>query len=408
MDAMKHGTAPFLLAFSLLFSLCVFPFFDGLLPLSAPPQAAQGTVAGGNAALPLPREKIDTKHYPKIASWLGKKQEIIQSGKPYSLVMSGWFTPEEAGKLREQSPGVKLLAGLSLNWVWDNPQWMTFLKDVANYGKSNKIENLEEMYLKRPNGKRVAFGWESKEWNQQEIYAMDPKNPLWVEFITTFYRNVLAQPQHDGIIVDMVTERSWSPDVIGHLEWVNATQAIMKKIQEMNTEHKLVIFNSGRNLSEIDAYGAFMDGYVMENFSGKLIRSTFKEGMEAAAGNYIVIYAMDTDDTGKKDLKKMRLGLTLSLLYDHTYFSYDLGPRDHGQAWWFPEYDVILGSPLGDSFLQEGGYMRRFEKGLVVCSPYKKVDVRLDREHTDCSTGTRSRSFQVPKGDGRIFLLTNP
>ena len=31
--------------------------------------------------------------FPKIASWLAKKEELIESGKPYDLVMSGWFTP---------------------------------------------------------------------------------------------------------------------------------------------------------------------------------------------------------------------------------------------------------------------------------------------------------------------------
>lgn len=34
-----------------------------------------------------------TQDFPKISSWLAKKEELIESQKPYDLVMSGWFTP---------------------------------------------------------------------------------------------------------------------------------------------------------------------------------------------------------------------------------------------------------------------------------------------------------------------------
>ena len=55
----------------------------------------------------------EASDYPKIASWLAKKDELIESGKPYDLVMACWFTPEEAARLRENNPDVLLLAGLT-------------------------------------------------------------------------------------------------------------------------------------------------------------------------------------------------------------------------------------------------------------------------------------------------------
>ena len=83
------------------------------------------------------------------------------------------------------------------------------------------------MYLKDSNSEKCPFGWASEEWGQEEIYAMDPRNEEWVELIKSFYKNVLDQPQHDGIIVDMVTEKSWCPDAITDAEWVESTKAIM-------------------------------------------------------------------------------------------------------------------------------------------------------------------------------------
>ena len=342
--------------------------------------------------------------FPKIASWLAKKEQLVLSGKPYSLVMTGWVTPEEAASLRENNPAVQIYAGLTCNWVFDNDEWMEFLTVIASYGRETPFEVKESMYLKNGDGTRCAFGWASEEWGHEEIYAMDPRNTDWIEMITAFYRNVLEQPQHDGIIVDMVTEKSWCPQVIRDEEWVASTKAIMARIQEANTENKPVIFNSGRDFREIDEYSDYMDGYLMENFLGEQFGTMFDEGLAAADTGYIIIYAADTDDAGIKDLARMRLGLTLSLLNDNTYITYDVGARDHGDAWWFPEYDVDLGLPLGCYYREGSGYRRDFEKGTVVCAPYKDITVVFFDEHKDISTGQRGTSFTINKGDGRIFI----
>jgi hypothetical protein len=118
-----------------------------------------------------------------------------------------------------------------------------------------------------------------------------------------------------------------------------------------------------------------------------------------------VVYAVDTDDTGRQDMNRMRLGLTLSLLNDNTYFTYDFGPRDHGQSWWFPEYDVDLGKPLGNYYLKDEIYYREFENGVVVASPNQEAVVTFDQDYLDVSSGERADFFNLEKGDGRIYLI---
>lgn len=365
--------------------------------------ACAGTTAGQTTAdtSPAPYSFTD---FPKIASWLAKKDEIIASGKPYDLVMSGWFLPEEARQIKSSNPDVLLLAGLSANWIWANEDWITFLETIASYG-GTALTISEDMYLRNPDGSRCAFGWASDEWGHEEIYAMDPRSEAWVELITAFYQNILAQPQHDGIIVDMVTEENfWCPQAISAQEWQEATSAIYARIQALNAEDKLVIFNAGGRYADIDAYAAYFDGFLLENFMGELIGTTYQDGLEAAATGKLVIFNMDTDDSGVQDLKRMRLGLTLSLLFDNTYFTYDLGPRDHGQAWWYPEYEADLGEPLGDSYFKNNAYWRDFQNGLVVSAPDSDVMVEFEQAHTDITSGIRAASFEVEKGDGRIFL----
>ncbi len=342
--------------------------------------------------------------YPKITSWLAKKDELIESGKPYDLVMAGWFTPEEAARFRENNPDVLLLAGLTTTWVLDDEGWMSFLLTVANHGRDEAIEVTEEMYLHDSEGERCAFGWASEEWGHGEIYAMDPRNEDWADLVVNFYETVLAQPSHDGIIVDMVVERQyWGRDAITDEEWTAATKAIYGRISDLNTDGKLVVFNAGARLSDIDDYSEYFDGYLMENFMGCQLKTTFSEGLEALNGDKTVIFAVDTDDTGVADTKKMRLGLALSLLGDNAYFTYDFGPRDHGQAWWYPEYDVDLGEPLGEYYERDGAYWREFENGFVVAAP-DGASVSFDEEYVDATSGEASMSFTVEEGDGRIFL----
>jgi hypothetical protein len=347
----------------------------------------------------------EASDYPKIASWLAKKDELIASGKSYDLVMAGWFAPEEAAQFRENNPDVLLLAGLTTTWVWDNEDWMSFLVTIANHGRDEAIEITEEMYLHDSEGERCAFGWASEEWGHGEIYAMDPRNEDWASLVVNFYETVLAQPTHDGVIVDMVVERQyWGQDAITDEEWTDATKAIYRRISDLNIEDKLVIFNAGARLSDIDDYSDYFDGYLMENFMGSQLKTTFSEGREALNGDKIVIYGVDTDDTGVVDMKKMRLGLTLSLLGDNTYFTYDFGPRDHGRAWWYPEYDVDLGEPLGEYYEIDGAYWREFERGFVVAAP-EGASVSFDEEYTDVTSGESSESFTIEEGDGRIFIL---
>ena len=100
----------------------------------------------------------------------------------------------------------------------------------------------------------------------------------------------------------------------------------------------------------------------------------------------------------------MRLGLVLSLLTDRAFFTYDFGPRDHGQAWWFKEYDVNLGKPIGEYYRVGDSYYRDFENGVVVASPNKATVVALKKEYTDITSGATSSSFHINDGDGRIFI----
>ena len=72
-------------------------------------------------------------------------------------------------------------------------------------------------------------------------------------------------------------------------------------------------------------------------------------------------------------------------------------------AWWYQEYDVELGEPLGDYYEQDGAYVREFENGYVVSAP-DGVSISFDESVTDVTSGETGSSFTVKAGDGRIYI----
>ena len=59
---------------------------------------------------------------------------------------------------------------------------------------------------------------------------------------------------------------------------------------------------------------------------------------------------------------------------------------------------------LAAYYSKENAYWREFENGFVVSSPYADTVIEFDHEFTDSTTGFRSKTFTVEKGDGRIFI----
>ena len=106
-------------------------------------------------------------------------------------------------------------------------------------------------------------------------------------------------------------------------------------------------------------------------------------------------------------MPRFRTGFVTSLLMDHTYFTYDFGPRDHGGVldYWFPVYyTVVLGEPSAPYTQENGVYRRNFEKGIIVAAVDEPITLSFDMSYIDIATGVSGTDLIVPQGDARIFL----
>jgi hypothetical protein len=361
---------------------------------------------------------------PRLALWLAKKHELIEHPTAsYDLVMTAWFEPAEADSIRARHPTAKFLAGLTLTWIYDEPGWLGFLITVANNGDPNgPLQITDDMYLMFDDDgdgildRRCSLpGWE-------EIYAMDPRHPGWRQLIFAFYKIVANQSQHDGVIVDMVDaypfcDSAWSEGVqtpIDSVAWVSAQDELLSMLRDSVPAEKWILANAGRDFPSGSPFPQHVNGYLLENFIGELCLLSLEEGLASAQraisttnAPHIVVFSVDTDNTGIIDWPRFRSGLVASLLMDNTYFAFDYGPRDHGGVtdWWFPDYyNVVLGNPLDPYSLDNGVYSRDFEYGVIVAAEGRSDTVTFSVSHMDIATGEAGTEFIVPQGDARIFV----
>ena len=108
---------------------------------------------------------------------------------------------------------------------------------------------------------------------------------------------------------------------------------------------------------------------------------------------------------GFESLRIMRFGLAMSLLTD-IHCSMQLHTRDHGQLWWYQEYDLPIGKPLGAAYEHEDGSWRRdYENAVVVANlNYHEIQPHFERRMRDGTTALSSRDFDLPAQDGRIYM----
>jgi hypothetical protein len=362
----------------------------------------------------------------RLALWLAKKDELIAHPQAqYNLVMTGWFEIPEAVAIKSRAPSAKLLAGLSHTWILDDPAWLALLLSVANGGDPNgPLQINEDMYLKfDDNGDGVLDrpcslpGWDG-------LYAMDPRHPAWRRLILAFYKNVAVQTQHDGVIVDMLDaypfcNGAWSggvPEPLNPAAWTSAQDELLNLIRQTTPADKWVLANAGSQFPPGSPFPKYLNGYLLENFLGdwganlETGLASARNALETTRPPHIVVFAVDTNDTGQIDWTRFRLGLAASLLMDNTYFAFDFGASDHGGVndWWFPEYyNINLGAPNGLYSLVDGVYRRDYEKGTVIVTVERSIRVSFEVPLLDLFRGETGLEFNVPQGDGRIFLKSS-
>lgn len=361
---------------------------------------------------------------------LKEDQNFVNQISRYDLLI---LTPDQINthptvikQIRQRNPGVIILAYVpsqSFNTkYWDKPYSLfKHLRPIA-----------DSWWLKDPQGKIISH------WPDLADINMDP---AWSRHLVSFTQKYIANNLDvDGIFFDMVSENiSWinngNIDLDGNglkdnaawadQEWLSRTKYFLDYAR-VNLKTKYIIINgSSHSLLQPQINGRMFENFPTPWESGgswSAIMKKITNNKKTNQNPKVLIINSNTGNTGKKDnYRQVRFGLASAMLEDG-YFSYDYGDTDHGQLWWYDEYDVNLGSAISaasskkqlDEY-QADVWRRDFTNGLVVANStgeeqtvdlggeYEKIHGTQDAEVNDGSIVTETT---IDGYDGLVLLKT--
>lgn len=287
-------------------------------------------------------------------------------------------------------------------------------------------------YLKNTNGMRLSW-WEGtyllNMTNKAPIINGNTPQTFIADFVT---KELLYSGYWDGVFYD----NSW--DNITHFAGTNIDlnndgvadgNLDTAWLVGMKTLYEQTRFRVGDNIllvgnNDNGAYLKELNGKLLENFSLEKWSALMNIARILASEHKnprVSLINSNTKNTGYQNYKNMRFGLTSALL-ENMYFSYDYGDSDHGQIWWYDEYDINLGLPItkaqskqGFLTYQQDIWHREFEHGIaLVNSTDKKKIVDLGREYEHIAgtqdpvvnDGSIVSELSIAGADGRILLKT--
>lgn len=319
-------------------------------------------------------------------------------------------------KIRQINPDVILLAYITPQEIEQKA-----LSSESSFRKKFASNLKEDWYLK--NTKNEKLSW----WSG--TYLLNIANKDYSNFLINYLKNnVLSSGVWDGIFYDNAWDNiTWfaGQDIDYNLDgkidtgldqkWREGMQFLYNETNRL-TNNKYLIVGNNANV----VYKNELDGLMFENFN-QLSWSQVMNNYKILRNNSLNIVNNNTKNTGKINYKDFRFGL-VSTLMENAYYSYDFGDEDHGQNWWYDEYDANLGEALGDAYSEKklstyvaDIWRRDFTNGLVLLNSaneiktvrlggeYEKINGVQDRKIND---GSIVSEVDIFGQDGLILLKT--
>lgn len=311
--------------------------------------------------------------------------------------------------IKQWNPEIKLL-------VYITPQEIR--KDAASGGGVLRRELAagipEQWYLHTSSGARTSW-WPGTYVLNVTLGAPRVGGENLADYMARFVSTkLLATGLWDGVFYDNAWDSityfvgnnvdvnsDGQPDSSANTDWQAGMKYLYKKTKQQNP--RAIIIGNGTTRQ----YQQELNGKMLENFAANAwtnTMNTYRANNREIQAPRVNIINSNTANTGKEDFKNVRFGLGSTLLEDG-YFSYDFGDQNHGQTWWYDEYNVALGAPIDSSksitnktSYQPDIWRRDFEHGLVlVNSTNENKTVDLGGEYEKIN-GTQAKNVN----DGAI------
>lgn len=382
-----------------------------------------------------PAEAIPDHLFPRIAnyylSWELSESTAKELSKWDVVVLDMEIqlrSPHLLQKMREWNPDIVLL-------VYITPQEIirdhhdSFSKMRKNFGSGIS----SNWYLKGSDGSKLSW------WPGTYLLNVTDDAPKvnGVNFqdylVNVVVGELLSNNYWDGVYYDNMWDSIThfvGDDVDYNLDgqkdssldtkWQQGMTSIYQKTRSA-APGKLVIANGTTR-----SYGGVLNGKMLENFSNydwTWLMQTYRHNRNTNLSPKVDLVNANTNNgqTSERDYKSVRFTLA-STLMENGYYSYDYGDTNHGQTWWYDEYDVDLGTPIADadsptgaSNYARGVWTRQFQNGIAVVNSSneaKRIELGGEFEKirgtqdSSVNDGSIVSSVEVGAEDGQLLMKT--
>jgi hypothetical protein len=344
-------------------------------------------------------------------------------------------SPDALRKMRQLNPKIKIFAYITSEEI----------RDDAVGGSSVMRKRLaggiqDNWYLYTTNHTKLSF------WPGTSMLNMTPSCPTdnngykYNKYLAHFVADqILSSGLWDGVFYDNVwqdvnwfTKGQADANLDGQAEqgsdidnqWRAGYRFLFNETRRIVDQKYLILGNTGPGFKQ---YREELNGEMQESFplfGWKYSMDVFGYQTNGGPGPRINIINANTNNTGNRnDYRGMRYGLASTLMHNG-YFSFDFGTNDHTQTWWYDEYDVKLGDPLGIPTAIDNGktgydestvWQREYTNGIALVNPStvaRTVDLGEDYEKINgtqdhnVNNGQITSQVQLDSKDGILLLRT--
>ncbi|MBI5913711.1 hypothetical protein HY839_04735 [Candidatus Azambacteria bacterium] len=376
--------------------------------------------------------------YPKRAnyflSWDLSESQARELAKWDMVILDmehGVRNQDKLRLMRALNPSIILLAYITSQEIRDDALEQKAYAPLR-YELAEKID--PAWNLQRPNGALVSF-WPGTHVLNLTTAAPTIDGARWIETLGSFVSaRVLGSGLWDGVFLDNVWN-NLSGQLGGALDinrdgvtesaetidraYADGFNALVQIIRAATGDRYLIAGNDG------DRFVQF-NGMMFENFprarGWSATMKQYTDFIDKARPPSFAIINANTANTGdQSQLQAMRFGLTSTLLGDG-YYAFDFGDQNHGQTWWYDEYEALLGEPVSAPYVQKTGaanfavkgvWRRDYTRGMVLVNTAdaaETFDLNADFEKikgtqdASANDGQIVNMVSIPPHDGIILL----
>jgi len=260
-------------------------------------------------------------------NWFGEIRQL----NPKIKILLYASSSEIPANIATNGPWSWLKAGISPSWYLRTPE-----KTIASFWPGN--------YLLNGTSQCPIVG--GKNWASYLAEFLTNeylKTGLWDGVFLDTLWNGLSQINQGNFDANNDGVKDNPSDLDNH--WREGMQQLVSLLRERNPE--LAIIGNGNAMYQ-GQNGLMLETFPIGDWKSQVdfLQSSFMKSSQPVG--------LINSSGEQNNLQEMRFGLASSLLLDNVYYSYDAGESAHGEAWWYPEYDLSLGQPRAPYYIISG------------------------------------------------------